>query len=333
MASTLVPGTPERKGTGPPDPGHDGPQRPRVSICIPAYNEERNIGRLLTHLSGHPLRSADIEEVLIEVSGSTDGTPAIVAGWSTRWTKVRAVDDGRRKGLFQALQDLIARSRGEIVVRVDADVTLMDATLDLLVEALRDPGVGIASPRIVPLPSASRWVSAATRAEWVLHHAVSERDPKTTLVQAFWKEGVALPANALLEDAALQFALENSGRRPCYVADATIQISPPATIRGFLLQRIRTVRIIRTYVRRGYPVPPTASSARIAEGVFEVLRRGDVQLWDLGVFAMLEAAARVWARLANQLAGPAPGVWEPVDGTKAPDWTESRRQNAPPPGP
>ncbi len=296
---------------------------PTVTIAIPAYNEQRNIGALLEHLRQHPPANADVVEILVEVSGSTDGTTEAVGGWAVRWPVVRALDSGRRLGLFTALQHLLDAAKGEIVVRLDADVRLEDATIGRLVEALADRSVGVVGPRVVPLTSTSYLVSAATRAEWGLHHEVSSIEPKTTVVQGFRNVGVLLPRESALEDAALQAELVGAGKRAVYVADATVHIAPPSDAKGFIHQRVRTIRIIHAYMRRGHHRPATAAMSHLVDATVVALRARRVAVGDLLIFGALELSARVMARAQDVMAGPPPPLWDPVPGTKAPRWTAS----------
>ena len=49
-----------------------------VSIGIMAYNEERNIGKLLNILLNQRLKTTHISEIVVVSSGSTDKTDSIV---------------------------------------------------------------------------------------------------------------------------------------------------------------------------------------------------------------------------------------------------------------
>ena len=51
------------------------------SIGVMAYNEERNIGRLLTALLAQQTSKCQIDEILVLASGCTDSTVDIVSGY------------------------------------------------------------------------------------------------------------------------------------------------------------------------------------------------------------------------------------------------------------
>ncbi|MCI4335704.1 MAG: glycosyltransferase [Thermoplasmata archaeon] len=294
-----------------------------MSVCIPAYNEERNLGALLTRLEQSPLVTGELVEILIESSGSTDLTATIARSWATRWGVVRLLEPGARMGLFAALERLISAARGEVVIRLDADVRLDGAVLDQLVEALEPPASGIAGPRIVPLPSPSRLVSGASAAEWALHHQVSLLCPKTTIVQAFRRMDAPFDVGNRLEDAALQADVERTGRKAVYVPTAIVYISPPSDMRGFVAQRARTIRIIQGYLRQGHARPATASPSIVWRALWAEVQGRDTPIASLALFGAVELFSRTlaWVR-GPGAAGSAP-LWEPVEGTKEPGWANN----------
>ncbi|HEY6237872.1 MAG TPA: glycosyltransferase, partial [Thermoplasmata archaeon] len=284
---------------------------PRVSICIPAYNEERNIGSLLGFLRTERISNGNLLEVLVEVSGSTDSTRDIVAEWSARWPLVRVLDGRERDGLLSALNRLIQTARGDVVVRVDADVRPGDGCLEQLLGALGAPDAGIASPRVVPEPSSSRLVDRASEAEWAVHHRVSLSEPKTTLVQAFRRLPIVLPSESGLEDAGLQQQVTALGYRAVYVPGATVSVVPPSTVRGMMFQRIRTVQHLHDHLVRGYQAPSTAKLSTVCSAVASSIRNRDTSLRALATFGVIELLARA-AALASVLGIREPSfLWEP----------------------
>jgi hypothetical protein len=115
-------------------PAGGGPGAPRVSVCIPARNEEMNVGPVVRGA----LASRGVEvEVLVYDDQSTDGTPGILARLCTEDARVRAVEtrplpegwNGKQWGCERMGQ----AARGEWLLFTDADVRLAP---DCLVRAL-----------------------------------------------------------------------------------------------------------------------------------------------------------------------------------------------------
>lgn len=100
-----------------PTPGADTLPADRVSVVIPARNEEHNLPVLLESLRGEPVQPL---EVIVVDDGSTDGTAAVAAGLGARVVSPPPLPDGWR-GKPWACQHGAAAARGEWLLFLDAD--------------------------------------------------------------------------------------------------------------------------------------------------------------------------------------------------------------------
>lgn len=106
--------------------------RPRISVVIPALNEERSIGKVLRRL---PLET--LHEVIVVDNGSTDrtGQKALSAG-----EPVRVVEEPRR-GYGQAcLTGIASLEPCDIVVFLDADYSDYPEELPRVIEPILHRG-------------------------------------------------------------------------------------------------------------------------------------------------------------------------------------------------
>jgi cellulose synthase/poly-beta-1,6-N-acetylglucosamine synthase-like glycosyltransferase len=87
-----------------------------LSVLIPAKNEEKVIGKCLDSLlsSDYP---PDKLEILVNVNGSSDNTYEICK----KYKKVKTIKTPAKKNRGEALNELIAMARGEIIGIFDAD--------------------------------------------------------------------------------------------------------------------------------------------------------------------------------------------------------------------
>ncbi|MDQ3702940.1 MAG: glycosyltransferase family 2 protein, partial [Chloroflexota bacterium] len=108
----------------------------RLSVYVPCYNGARWIGECLDALIA---QSQPVDEVLVVDDGSTDASATIVAGYAPR---VRLVRHPRNLGLAVARNTALARTEGEIVASVDADVRATPTWMARLLD-------GFSSPRVV----------------------------------------------------------------------------------------------------------------------------------------------------------------------------------------
>ena len=110
---------------------------PRYSLIIPAYNEERLLGRLLDSVDAARATygGGDAVELIVADNASTDRTAVIAA---TRGCRVVAVE----KRVIAAARNAGARAaRGEFLAFVDADAQVHPDTFVEIDRALADPRV------------------------------------------------------------------------------------------------------------------------------------------------------------------------------------------------
>ena len=96
---------------------------PRISLVIPAYNEEENLAEAVAEAArALPAISAAWEIVLVN-DGSADATGAVADGLSAADpTHVRVVHHPENRGKGAALRSGMATARGPIVAFTDADL-------------------------------------------------------------------------------------------------------------------------------------------------------------------------------------------------------------------
>ena len=106
----------------------------RISIIIPAYNEERYIGRTLDSIKQLDTNGWQVEIIVVNGS-STDKTVEIAQSYGVE------VINEPHKGIGFARQQGLKHAKGEIVVFTDADTLVPKDLLIKHVAALTQPGV------------------------------------------------------------------------------------------------------------------------------------------------------------------------------------------------
>jgi cellulose synthase/poly-beta-1,6-N-acetylglucosamine synthase-like glycosyltransferase len=134
-----------------PRPLPDPAEWPFISIALPAYNEERSIGRTLEALLAldYP---PDRRQILVISDASTDGTDQVVREFAHRG--VELVRLPHRSGKTAAENAAALHLRGEIVVNTDATIRIPPPSLKPLIRAFQDPTIGVASGRDVSVGQA-----------------------------------------------------------------------------------------------------------------------------------------------------------------------------------
>jgi glucosyl-3-phosphoglycerate synthase len=119
----------------------------RVSVVLPARNEEETVGRLVTDIIERWIRHVPlVDELLVVDSDSTDDTAAVAraAGADVVATADVLPGHGTRPGKGEALWKSLAATTGDLVVFHDADLLgdVAHYVPALLGPLLADPAVG-----------------------------------------------------------------------------------------------------------------------------------------------------------------------------------------------
>jgi glucosyl-3-phosphoglycerate synthase len=94
----------------------------RVTVCIPARDEEATLGPIVECVRRELLDGAGlVDELIVVDDGSVDRTCDVALGAGARVVKLSATP-GRRAGKGAAMRRGIVESEGEIVVFLDGDV-------------------------------------------------------------------------------------------------------------------------------------------------------------------------------------------------------------------
>jgi dolichyl-phosphate beta-glucosyltransferase len=108
----------------------------KVSIIIPAYNEERRLpgtlARIQSYLAARPFDA----EVIVVDDGSTDSTARIVEEFRARMPGLRLVSNGTNRGKGFSVRHGMLEARGLMALFTDADLSAPIEEADKLIGAL-----------------------------------------------------------------------------------------------------------------------------------------------------------------------------------------------------
>jgi len=93
----------------------------KVSIIVPAYDEEEVIGEFLKEAIQNI--KLDDYELLFVNDGSKDKTENIIQAYSEKDKRIRLINHPKNLGLGRALSTGFKEATGEIIVTMDADLT------------------------------------------------------------------------------------------------------------------------------------------------------------------------------------------------------------------
>jgi cellulose synthase/poly-beta-1,6-N-acetylglucosamine synthase-like glycosyltransferase len=146
-----------------------------VTVIVPAYNEERNVGARIRNLlaSEYPRPLLD---VIVVSDASTDATNEIARGFEA--DGVRLIVQEMRSGKTAGLNRAVHIARGEIVVFTDANASYPATTLRTLVNYFHDSTVGLVSGYTKYTVSEAGEVAEATNAYTSLERTIKKGESR-----------------------------------------------------------------------------------------------------------------------------------------------------------
>ena len=116
-------------------------ERPSLSVVIPAFNEERHVGLLLSDVFGQTRRA---DEVIVVDAGSEDGTDSVVE----RFPGVVLLNGSPPVAKGRTLGG--RRAGGDVLIFLDADVRLPEGFFEGILEEFETRRLDVACPRYAP---------------------------------------------------------------------------------------------------------------------------------------------------------------------------------------
>jgi len=118
----------------------------KLSIVIPAHNEEKRIGRMLdAYLPYFCEKYGENVEFIVVVNGSTDKTEQVVAGYQKNCPQLKMIVEPGRIGKGGAVRIGFAAAAGDLIGFVDADGATQPHAFDELATGIGDAGAVIGS--------------------------------------------------------------------------------------------------------------------------------------------------------------------------------------------
>lgn len=117
----------------------------RLSVVIPAYNEERRLGQSLTKMLAYLKSRRQPFEVIVVDDGSRDATAPLVRRFSAKDKRVRLIMNGGNRGKGASVRRGVEAAKGSLILMSDADLSTPIEELQSLEKVLQDAELAIGS--------------------------------------------------------------------------------------------------------------------------------------------------------------------------------------------
>lgn len=115
----------------------------RVSLIIPAYNEEKRLGLFLESIANYYASfSPPLGEIIVIDDGSTDNTIAVANKYIQR-LPLRVLKHDQNKGKGAAVQTGVMAATGDYIIFTDADGATPITELPKMTDALKEAQVAV----------------------------------------------------------------------------------------------------------------------------------------------------------------------------------------------
>lgn len=124
-----------------------------VTIGIPAFNEQENIGYLISELLSQKQTNFRLDQIIVSSDGSNDQTVQIA---STFGEKICVLENKKRQGVAIRQNQIFRKSNSDILVLLNADIAIKDRRfIEKLVKPIRQKRADLTSSKITELPPAN----------------------------------------------------------------------------------------------------------------------------------------------------------------------------------
>lgn len=103
---------------------------PRLSIVVPAYNEEMRLQESLLQIADYVGRQPYASEVIVSDDGSTDSTRQLAETFAADRPWLRVIGERSNRGKGAAVRSGVLQTKGEFVLMCDADLATPIEELD-----------------------------------------------------------------------------------------------------------------------------------------------------------------------------------------------------------
>ena len=141
----------------------------KVSVVIPAYNEEKYIGNtLFSLLKGEQKTNINYEVILVD-NNSTDKTVEITKGFKNGMD-LKIIHESRQgRGVARARG--FKEAKGDVILSADADTIFYTGWIEKLTSAIKGEVVAVTtSCRIVDLSTIQNWIFNSIHPIWMFFY-------------------------------------------------------------------------------------------------------------------------------------------------------------------
>jgi len=216
----------------------------RVTVGIPAYNEEQDILHLLQSLEKQNASGFTISEILVS-DDSSDSTPVVVSEFAARSSlSVLLFHHNTRRGAAAAWNEIFKQATGELIVLYDADTIPHPSCTGKLASGIKE-GVGLCASNSQPVQSSGVAGRASVFiSNWLRSVRLASLSQYTVMGRALAVDSrvakkIQIPQDIIAIDLYLQCKVLENGMNVVYNDDAVVYFKPANSLQDLASQVVR----------------------------------------------------------------------------------------------
>lgn len=222
---------------------------PFVSIIVPSYNEGMTLNNCIESLVAQTYPNY---EIVIVNDGSTDNTLQVARRLARQYKPLIRIVTKQNGGKATALNRGIARSRGEIIVCIDADSIFLPNTVEQLVLSFHDKDVAAVggnvkvanSKKLLNRQQSLEYITGLTLQRKAFAH-LGCMQVISGAIGAFRREAIlsigGYSTTTIVEDMDVTIELARQHYKVVYNPSAIAYTETPETMEAFMKQRHRWI--------------------------------------------------------------------------------------------
>lgn len=207
-----------------------------VSVCIPAYNEGKNIRNILRGLMHQRLQRVDITRIIVVCSGCTDDTIPIVERYKKKDSRIDLIVQPERNGKASAINAFLETANEEVVVIESADtVPFTDCIEKLCAPFIDNAELGMTGGAPIPINDPNTFLGYIIHSWWWFHRNI----PRFGEIIAFRNMLPNISETTAVDEAYIQAILVKKGYSVVHIDTARVHNKGPEHIYDLIRQRRR----------------------------------------------------------------------------------------------
>lgn len=283
-----------------------------ISICVPAYNEGKNISLILEALTHQVTDRVEIVKIVVVSSGSTDNTEELTSKYMREDKRVFLIRQKERAGKASAINAFLAITDEPIVVIESADTIPNPDTIELLCQPFLDsPEIGMTGGAPIPVNDENTFTGYLVHTWWWFHRNI----PRFGEIIAYRNVLPNISATTAVDEAFIQAKIIQLGYKAVHIDTAIVRNKGPETVKDLIKQRRRIFNgHSRLYHEEGVKIDNMTKSSLSLLMIYKPKSIKHFS-WLIGG-VMLEAYARGLGTYDAKVRKINPFVWDTAKSTK-----------------